>query len=130
MEDWSTYSNPFDNYEMQSSYRMNFGIQIIPEVMLATKFKTVKFHQKLKYRAGYYQYTLPYSDGGLRVKENGLTAGLGIPISLNSTVNAGFTYGARGTTNSQLLNEKYYSINIGITIAPIGDVWFRKPKLN
>lgn len=130
MEDWSTYSNPFDNNEMLSSYRLTFGIEVIPEVMLATKYKTTKFHQKLRYRAGYYQYTLPYMQDGLRVNEKGVTAGIAIPISLNSSVNAGFTYGMRGTTDSQLLNEKYYGINIGITIAPIGDIWFRKPKLN
>lgn len=130
LEDWSRYSNPFDETEMLSTNKLAVGVQFTPEMMLAVKFKTVKFYEKMRYRAGYYQYTLPYAINGKQLSDKGFTFGLGFPLALNSSVNAGFSYGVRGTGDNNHLQENYYGINIGITIAPVGEVWFRKPKLN
>jgi hypothetical protein len=87
----------------------------------------------MKYRIGAYQFTLPYVTLGEQVTDFGTTFGFGIPVIVQnslSSINLGVTIGSRGVTNSQAFKEKYYGINIGVSIAPGNDKWFIKRKLN
>ncbi len=132
--DWESYSNPFDSIALLSSSRIAFGIQFTPEVRAIEQKELTKTYQLMKYRIGAYQYSLPYSIGSEQVTDRGITFGLGIPILIESSlssVNLGFAIGNRGVGAEDVLNESYYSLNLGITIAP-GKLrkWFRKPKLN
>tara|TARA_R110002072_G_scaffold266303_4_gene425221 strand:- start:2018 stop:3376 length:1359 start_codon:yes stop_codon:yes gene_type:complete len=130
--EWSKYENTFDpdfTNTFLNSTKMTFGIQYLPE----TDPTMSKFHQRVRYRAGVYQIKMPYVTNGERVSDFGTTFGFGIPIIIQnslSSVNLGFSIGNRGISDSNALKERYYGINIGISIAPGTDRWFVKRKLN
>jgi hypothetical protein len=136
MTDWDAFSDPFDQNgtEYLNTSKLSFGVQYSPETKIIEKRTLTKFHERMRYRAGYYSYSLPFMSGSEQVNDQGATFGIGIPIIIQrslSSVNFGFSYGSRGTSDPQLLREKYYGINLGITIAPgSSERWFRKPKLN
>ena len=134
--DWLKYNSTFDSTgnNFNATSRITFGIQYSPETQVITNAVTSKFYHRMKYRAGFYLYTLPNVYNNTQVKDFGTTFGIGIPIVIQkslSSINFGFAYGKRGTNDSQSLNETYYGINFGISIAPgSNEKWFRKTKLN
>lgn len=135
MTKWSEFSAPFnDSLVLNDTRKLTFGFQLRPEIKLYEKFATLKFYQKLEYRLGGYFNTLPYDIGGKQLTDKGLTFGVGIPVptlrSLSS-ISFGFTIGNRGNGLANTLNENYYGINLGITIAPGStERWFRNLKFN
>lgn len=133
--DWSLYNNPYDaNTNYLNTTKFTTGIQFIPEVDLENNATNLNVFEKMRYRAGFYSYTLPYTLNGTQVSDFGTTFGIGLPVSFGnsvSSVNLGLTYGNRGTSDANQLKERYYGINFGISIAPeVSDRWFRKRKIN
>ena len=133
--DWSKYSDELHpSLSFLNTTRINVGVQFIPERDFLDKAAVVGFFETVRYRLGYYQYTLPYSYNGTQMSDFGMTFGFGIPILTTkslSSVNLGVSLGKReaGATNS--LNQKYIGLNFGITLAPSNfDRWFRKRKLD
>ncbi|TNE71604.1 MAG: hypothetical protein EP333_08970 [Bacteroidetes bacterium] len=132
---WSGFTAPFnDSLPFSDAQKITFGVQFTPEIDFFEKMSTTKFYQRIHYRIGGYMNTLPYTINGNQLTDKALTFGFGIPIPTMrslSSINLGFAVGNRGTSNSSSLNEKYYGINLGITIAPgITERWFRNLKLN
>ncbi len=133
--DWTTFSNSFETTNnLLPTNKFSFGLQYIPERKFTEKSTNIKFLETIRYRAGIYQYTLPYSYAGEQLSDKGVTIGFGIPLLAQqslSSLNIGFTYGKRETTAVGSLNEKYIGINFGIILAPSSfDRWFRKRKLD
>jgi len=44
-----------------------------------------------------------------------------------SNINLGFELGKRGMASENLIEEKYFKINIGLSL---NDLWFQKRKIN
>ena len=134
--DWSRFENTYDpdTTTFLNTSRFTFGVQFTPEAVKKLNATKVKFFKSVHYRAGFYTYSLPYTIGGEQVKDFGTTFGFGIPVVVQkslSSINFGVSIGRRGVSDKQLLNENYYGINFGITIAPgFSERWFRKQKLN
>ena len=135
MTNWSNFSIPFDSdstvYLNTNDY--TFGIQYTPETRYIVNKTLSKFYERMRYRIGAYYKTLPYTSEGEQVTDFGTTFGLGLPIAVknsSSSINFGVSVGQRGVADAQSLKERYYGINFGITIAPIGDRWFLKRKLD
>ncbi|MEY3501330.1 MAG: hypothetical protein RL308_3003 [Bacteroidota bacterium] len=82
--------------------------------------------KKVTYRAG-----LRYENTGLivnnkSINDMGMTAGFGLPIiGVFSNINIGLEYGKRGTTTSNLVQENYTNISIGLSL---NDKWFQKRR--
>ena len=82
--------------------------------------------KKVTYRAG-----LRYENTGLlinnkAINDMGMTAGFGLPIiGVFSNINIGLEYGKRGTTLSNLVQENYTNISIGLSL---NDKWFQKRR--
>jgi long-subunit fatty acid transport protein len=82
--------------------------------------------KKVTYRAG-----LRYENTGLiinnkSINDMGMTAGFGLPIiGVFSNINIGLEYGKRGTTASNLVQENYTNISIGLSL---NDKWFQKRR--
>lgn len=133
---WSKYQNTFttDTISFLNTSKLSFGVQFIPESEFQINTATTNILARIRYRAGFYSYTLPYTSNGEQVSDFGTTFGFGIPISVQkslSSINLGFSVGKRGITDQTQLNENYYGISLGITIAPgEAEKWFRKRKLN
>ena len=134
--EWTRYENTFDptfTNTFLNSTKLTFGIQYLPETNFIANKALTKFHHRVKYRAGVYQHSLPYETNGEQVKDFGTTFGFGIPIVVKnslSSINFGFSTGKRGISDANALNERYYGINVGLSIAPGADKWFVKRKLN
>ena len=61
------------------------------------------------------------------INETGINFGAGLPLPGYSNVNIGLEYGSRGTKNSNILNEKFWTVRIGFSL---NDRWFIKRKYN
>ena len=136
MSDWSKYEDRFDpNFTntFLNTQKFTFGVQYIPETNFIINKVSTKFYHRMRYRVGAYYFTLPYETSGEQVSDFGTTFGFGFPIAVQKTlssINVGFSIGSRGVSDTQALKEKYYGFNLGISIAPGTDRWFRKRKLN
>jgi hypothetical protein len=135
MTDWSAYRDDLNpQLTFLNSSRIHVGVQFIPERDFLDKAAVVGFFETVRYRVGYYQYTLPYSFNGTQMTDFGMTFGFGIPILTTkslSSVNLGVSLGKRDTGSSNSLNQKYIGLNFGVTLAPSNfDRWFRKRKLD
>ncbi|HLP14055.1 MAG TPA: hypothetical protein VK177_19135 [Flavobacteriales bacterium] len=137
LQDWTKYQENFASSTTSESLRRtsgyNFGVQYIPHRYGKGRSQRIPIIKQVNYRAGYYTTKSYLSINDVNVDSWGATAGFGIPL-LNSSgsysmINLGFEYGARGTTNSNLLQEKYWGFHIGVTFSPGAyDRWFIKRK--
>lgn len=135
---WNNYRTNFGGTETNPGFlntsKFTVGIQYVPEKAFLGQSTTSKFLEIIRYRAGYYQYTLPIQINGQTITDMGGTLGFGLPIRSQkslSSVNLGFTYGKRGTNVANALSEKYYGINLTVIFAPASfERWFIKRKLD
>lgn len=132
--DWSRFTNSFGTSGLLPSSKFSVGLQYSPERKILDNATSASFFETVRYRAGYYYSTLPYSYQGTQLKDFGATVGFGIPILVQkslSSINIGFSFGKRETGTSNAFNEKYIGINFGLTLAPGNfERWFRKAKLD
>lgn len=134
--DWINYSTSFDNAvsTLENSSNLSIGLQFIPERKFTENTVNTSFISRIRYRAGYYQNTLPYSFNSEQFVEKGYTVGFGIPIISQqslSSLNFGFSYGTRSTKQIGSFNQSYFGLQFGLTIAPsIFERWFRKRRLD
>lgn len=111
-----------DNVEFKKGSRFSFGGFYIPKYDSFTSYFST-----IVYRLG-----LRIQDSGLNIqdqsiKEVGFNFGFGIPFQGFSNLNIGFELGKRGTTNSGLIQENFFSIRLGMSLS---DLWFVKNKYN
>jgi len=122
----SSFENRFlriqnQTYKDASSYAL--GTFFIPDYASFDSFL-----KRVTYRAG-----IRYDMTGIVVNEKeidnfGITFGLGLPLGGSfSNLNIGFEWGKRGTTAADLIEEKYFKVNIGLSL---NDRWFQKRKIN
>ena len=90
-----------------------------------------KFTNRFDYRMGLHYGTTYLNIRETQLNEYGFTVGLGIKKLLAkrppSAVNIGFEIGQRGTTDNNLVRERYYRIFLGFTLT---DIWFIQPKFD
>jgi len=122
----SSFENRFlkiQNQEYTDASSYAIGGYYVPDY---TSFGS--YFKRVTYRAG-----LRYDYTGIVVNEKeiqnfGITFGLGLPLGGSfSNLNLGFEWGKRGTTAADLIEEKYFRINVGLSF---NDRWFQKRKIN
>ncbi len=125
-QELSTFENSFlsiqnQEYTNASSYAL--GAFYIPDFASFDKYLS-----RVTYRAGLrYDYTgIVVNDK--EIQNFGITFGLGLPLGGSfSNLNVGFEWGKRGTTAADLIEEKYFMVNVGVSF---NDRWFQKRKIN
>lgn len=80
------------------------------------------YFSRIVYRAGF-----RYNKTGLvlyneSINDYGMNFGLGLPLGV-SKIDLGFEFGKTGTTANGLIQENYFNVSVGFSIA---DKWFRK----
>lgn len=86
------------------------------------------YWKRATYRAG-----VRFENSGLEINnetinEFGISFGVGLPVGgLFSNANIGFEYGQRGTTNANLIEEKFVNLQFSLSL---NDRWFQKRKYN
>lgn len=113
----------YDNAIYNNYYKIGVGGFYTPKYNSFTSYL-----ERMTYRAG-----VNYENTGLVINNEAIKGynaniGLGLPVGrYNSNINIGFEYGQRGNTNSGLIKENYYGINIGLSFT---DFWFQRRKFD
>jgi hypothetical protein len=130
MQDWSSFTSFGQSGILKNSQRIAVGIQYIPNKSAGTKEPYAK---KIFYRAGF-RYADSYLElQNTALKDYAVTFGAGFPLRKikvgetysQSVINVGFELGQWGTTENQLIREKYAKAVVSFTL---NDRWFIKHK--
>jgi hypothetical protein len=119
--------NRYERLADYSSFR--FGAEYIP-VPLSDR-QRAKYYERMHYRIGGHYTNTYLSFDGTQINDYGFSVGLGFPwrnsqkLYTHTSFNISYEYGIRGTTEHDLLQEKYHIITIGVTLH---DFWFLKAK--
>ncbi len=105
----------------ESGSRFTLGGHYTPKVD-----NYAKYYERITYRAG-----IRYDDTGLKINNKKIndfafSFGMGLPFS-GTMLNVGMDIGRRGTKNANLIEENYFSVNIGLYLL---DKWFRKTYID
>ncbi len=117
-------------YKYSESNRISLGGYYLPKINSISSY----WH-RVTYRAGVrLEKTGLLVDGsGLntnftQVNDFGMSFGLGLPLRQLSTVNMGFEFGKRGTTNNNLIQENYFNFRLSLSLTDTQ--WFQKRKID
>lgn len=84
------------------------------------------YYKRITYRAGAYWDQAYYKLDGNTVNTIGLTFGVTLPVfSWSNGVTLGVDFGQRGSTNGNMVRERFVNFNIGLNIF---DIWFVKRR--
>ena len=120
---WSQFRYLDAQNDLTNSYRVSLGANFIPNKLA---LGTANYMKRVQYRIG-----ATYNTGSLDIKNTSITnmaitVGLGLPVGLFrsfSMVNITAQFGKMGSTNNNLIEEKYVRLIIGFTF---NDKWFNK----
>ena len=120
-QQWSKFSFLGAKDSLVDSWKISAGIQLTPnDRVLKPYWKKLQYRLGFHYDSGYLKFN------GTNISEAGVSAGLGIPVKRAGTMlNLAFEAGRNGTTENNLILERYFKITLGFTI---NDLWFIKAK--
>ena len=124
------YSNPFEENNLNNSYGLRVGGEIVPDINAKLR---QDYFKRVFYRFGAVARTMPYEQNGKPVEDFGITFGLGLPLgrydfkySYPKYVNLAFELGKRGSLDKGQIKENYFFTTLSFTI---NDKWFSRSKL-
>ena len=121
----SNFKNSFNtlpNVSYKDGSQFSIGGFYIPDYSSITSY-----WKRVVLRMGFRHEVTGIFKNNFGINETGINFGAGLPLPGYSNVNIGFEYGSRGTKNSNILNEKFWTIRIGFSL---NDRWFIKRKYN
>ena len=66
-----------------------------------------------------------------KVKDFGISFGLGLPLKDLSNLNLGIEYGKKGSTINNLIQENYFNFKLSLSLNAFGRLaWFRKQRID
>jgi hypothetical protein len=125
IQQWSQFSFLGDNQNLKDSYRFALGMQFLPSrnaIGSGAYFKRTMYRVGARYNTGYVFLN------GNHISEYAVSGGLGLPVGkyrLFTIVNLSAEYGIAGTTNDNLVQERFIRLVAGFTF---NDRWFVKQK--
>ncbi|KGL61892.1 membrane protein [Polaribacter sp. Hel1_85] len=117
-------------YKYGESNRFSLGGYYLPKINSISSY-----WERITYRAG-----VRFEKSGLLVDGSslntnftpiddfGISFGLGLPLKQLSTINMGFEFGKRGTTNNNLIQENYFNFRLSLSLTDTN--WFQKRKID
>jgi hypothetical protein len=97
------------------------GIEYTPD-----RYNVRYYTRRISYRAGAYYNNEYYKVAGNEINSFGITLGATLPVKesyLHNGISISLDLGQRGTTDSNLVRERYIKICVGLNLH---DIWFRK----
>lgn len=117
---WEGSSSDEPGEIFRNTTSISLGAEITPN------YQSVKSYlARARYRAGFSYRESPYILNGEKINDFGINFGTSLPMANASSLDLGFKFGVRGTTQNSLIRENYLQIVLGATI---NDRWF-KPVL-
>lgn len=138
MQNWGAYEENFGTavkYDfMRNSSTINVGFQYVPRTLGNSKSR-IKTFGLANYRLGAYQKKSNLNIQNTQIIDQGITAGIGIPLLYSysySMLNLSIELGTRGTTDNGLILERYLGVHIGYAFSPNkqSDRWFVKRRFD
>ena len=112
-----------DNSSYEDGSTISFGGYFIPEF---SSFNNV--FKRIVYRSGIYFEKTGLIINNQSISEIGMTFGLGVPVgNMFSNLNLALEVGKRGTTDANLVEEKFVNLKMSLSL---NDRWFVKRKYN
>ena len=114
---------------LKDEYAFSLGGSFTPNKEDVRYFwKRIEYRGGLKYKTGRLELSSSNSSSLTGINEIGINFGLGIPMrKTRGTLNLGFEFGQRGTTDNNLIKESYFKTYIAFTFR---DKWFIKRKID
>jgi hypothetical protein len=122
MKDWSgTKAFGEETLQLNRSYRISAGAQYTNDTKASSYFK------KVHYRAGFYHARTNILLRERHIDEYGLSLGCGLPLrkAYQSQFSIALEAGQRGTTLSNLVQERFLRLVLGLTF---NEGWFQKRR--
>jgi len=121
----SNFKNSFNtlpNVSYKDGSQFSIGGFYIPDYSSITSY-----WKRVVLRMGFRHEITGIFKNNFGINETGINFGAGLPLPGYSNINIGFEYGSRGTKNSNILKEKFWTVRIGFSL---NDRWFIKRKYN
>lgn len=133
-QDWSSYKEVFGSNtvedQLANSIGFGFGLQYQPKNDFRDQSNGA--FKLAKYRMGFRYDQTPLQIDNTQLNEVGMSFGVSVPMRYSFTssmLNFGVEVGQRGTTDNNLIQERFVSLKVGLTIMPGRfDNWFYKRK--
>ncbi|MFZ4619172.1 MAG: hypothetical protein ACOYNS_01325 [Bacteroidota bacterium] len=110
-QQWSGFSVPGVTTTFQNSIRLGAGVEFLP----TSDFIGDDFLKRVSYRFGGYYRISNLSVNGQSIDEVFGTAGISVPMSVETRVHLGLEYGIRGTTASSLIKDTAIRFTIAVS---------------
>lgn len=108
---------------LRNNVKIAVGAEYAPDSRLASTI-----FARMKYRIGAYHHKDYLSYGSTSINETGFSVGVGFPLMRDrSTLNIGFEWGNKGTTDNNLIKENFARFTLDITMF---EYWFIKRKFD
>jgi len=124
LQDWSDFKHFGDSVDagLSNNIGIIIGGEFTPDINSVSSY-----FNRITYRVGFNLEKTPYVVNGEDITEYGINFGWSLPIGRISSMDMAFQYGARGTTDNNLVRERYWKIFFGITF---NDRWFIRRKFD
>ena len=103
--------NPLPNVNYKDSSQLSIGGFFIPDFSSITSY-----WKRVVLRMGFRHEATGILANNFEIKETGLNFGFGLPLPGYSNLNIGLEYGSRGSNNSSMLEEKFWTIRLGFSL--------------
>ncbi len=118
MQDWTSTNNSGSN-----TYKISFGGEWTPN------FNSIdSYLERISFRAGVNYEQIPTIIRSIQLDERSASFGFSAPMMRGiSSLNMAFVFGQRGTLESNLIQENFFRVHLGLTV---NDQWFVRRKIN
>ncbi|MFP4469287.1 MAG: hypothetical protein ACLFPE_01310 [Bacteroidales bacterium] len=122
-QNWKDYKAFGVSDSLENSMQVSIGGEFLPSQRIISSY-----WKRIKYRLGF-RYNKTYLNlRETQINEFGISFGMGLPIPRSlSTINLGIEVGRRGATASNLIQENFINITLGVSV---WERWFVKSKYN
>ena len=118
---WSEYTlGGVTSPNLRDVHRFALGFEYAKKLEPgSTNWEQIKWRLGLSYELT--QFTINKTD----ITQFSASAGVSFPLGAGNSFDLGLEFALRGTTESNLIEEKFYRINIGISF---GELWFQRVR--
>jgi hypothetical protein len=119
-QDWSSYTfNDVQPGDLRNATKFSLGFQYKPKQELG-----MTQLQQIIWRAGVSYEQTQYKVDGTGINQYSVAGGFSYPLSPTNTLDITMLYGTRGTAQSNLVQEHFVKMNLGLSL---GELWFLRP---
>jgi hypothetical protein len=114
---WTQFRfNKLGQPNLSDVHRISLGFEYRPQSVPG-----ISFLEQIMLRAGLSYELSQYKIYGEELNQYSFFGGFALPLSAENTIDFAIEYSVRGTTEKNLLEEKFIRFNLGLSF---GDIWF------